>query len=202
MKTNLIKLTCGFALLGAAATAPAQSSITINFDNAIPGSYAAWTGNYTESGYTLIPEAYYNTQFRNWSSLSYNGTIFADVASAEWIGLTNSAGSSFSFDSIALGNMNIVGESVSIIGYMQGVQVASTTLDMAAGNGFSGATWDNLTLPSGFNNVDYVEINLSNNGYLMAFDNLVVTTAVPEPSTLALSVMGGLGMLWQLRRRK
>jgi subtilisin-like proprotein convertase family protein len=42
-----------------------------------------------------------------------------------------------------------------------------------------------------------------NPGGVMTVNNwgLIVTT-VPEPSTLALAVMGGLGMLWQIRRRK
>jgi len=33
-------------------------------------------------------------------------------------------------------------------------------------------------------------------------DNVSVVQTVPEPSTLALAGLGGLGMLWQLRRRK
>jgi hypothetical protein len=32
-------------------------------------------------------------------------------------------------------------------------------------------------------------------------DNIIISH-VPEPSTLALAGLGGLGMLWQLRRRK
>ena len=33
-------------------------------------------------------------------------------------------------------------------------------------------------------------------------DNVSLVQAVPEPSTLALTVLGGLGMLWRLRRRE
>src|SRR5208283_2801278 len=48
MKTKLLKLACGLALLGMAATATAQSTLTDIFDGA--GFTTAWTGTGTPAG--------------------------------------------------------------------------------------------------------------------------------------------------------
>lgn len=72
MNTNLLKLTCGLALLGAAATTQAQTFTTLDDPNATSGTYAQGI-----SGNNIV--GYYNTSSGLQYGFIYNGSTYTDL---------------------------------------------------------------------------------------------------------------------------
>jgi hypothetical protein len=198
MKKQIFGLTLSLALMSLATTLTAQTVVT--FDGTTT-SWTTWTGPDTESGFTIASDSYVNKQFRA-GLWDYNGTAFADIAdpSGGFFGVTNASGGAFSFISAAFGSPNTVSETVTVQGFLNGSQVASQVYTIGAGTGGT-ATWIDVSLPSSFDDVNYVKMTVSNNGYEIGFDNLTFDAPVPEPTTLALAGLGGLSLLLFRHRR-
>ena len=171
MKTNLLKLTCGLALLGAIATARAQS--VFDFTNYYPNTNSA--------------------------PLQENSLIANGIDTFNEIGTANvtATDSTITFTFPAPGYLALVAWNGPIITLTSpSSDFSSVTIDPSTTPSFSASmlSWSGNQI-----DINWQGMNFSA-GNTVTFDYNVAPA--PEPSTLALSVMGGLGMLWQFRRRK
>jgi len=184
----------------------ARGQVTVNFDNTVlSGNFTPVTNPYIELGYSFTAQNTGNCNFIDGTSygypLSYNNTDFL-LSQGNVFTIVKSGGGTFSFDSVAIGEMNTVGRTITIQGYVGAAQVANLSYTTTAGNGFSGgpAGWGFVNMTSGFSDVDKVTVSLGTMGYAAEFDNFTFSP-VPEPSTLALVALAGTGLLHFRRRR-
>jgi len=207
--------------VAAAVSAPAQS--ILNFDDINSSGYysissgqnTVYDGMVWNSGGSgdvgiINPNYYYNGNYQplsDFTGLAGYGYANGLVSGPNVMDLggtsSMSAQSGYTFDLLsgyftAAWNDNT---SVTFVGYLNGVQTYSDTVILNT----ESPTLVNLN----FVGVDKVSfLNGANNPFIAA-DNLVFNlngapgapASVPEPGTLALAGLGGLGMLWQLRRR-
>jgi hypothetical protein len=204
MKTNLLKLACALALLGAAAAAPAQSVLSDVFAN---------------NGFTdPITSPYIGSM-----TLTYDGAALApnttymltDIPNFQFdISLTGSDNNTYTFNNSSLAAGSDL-SAIEIIVLSSGGFLFSNTADTPDNNHGGSADFLNVdgsfltTAPPGFLSGDpaalaggYSFYVLGNNETSVAMGDYGAGIApVPEPSTLALSAVAGLGLLL-FRRRK
>ena len=172
MKTSLIKLTCGLALLGAVAMAQAQTYTTLNDPLGVGGTDA-----YGISGNNIVGTYYYSGDMM--SGFLYNGST--------WTTLDDPLG----VQTIASGidGNNIVG-----------FYIDSSTHHGFLYNGSTWTTLDDPLAVYG-TDADGISGNNIVGTYFVSSGDSGFITSVPEPSTLALTGLSGLaGLLF--RRRK
>jgi hypothetical protein len=241
MKTNLLKLACGLALLGAAGAASAQSVISSWTTWANPGSFpynVGYSYNTTATGSLTMPDSTSVT-------VTLNGEV-SDTLSTFGGSTTNyDMWSSYPDGTFTSANVPTLPDSGDFI-FAGGFGVAHQTITFdqpvsdivfniwSLGGGGTTAAWlfdqpfvvlsqdpregcnftvDGTTL---YGNEASGTIEFTGTFTSFSWDvsttewgfgwNVGATSAsvtpVPEPSTLALAGLGGLGMFWQLRRRK
>ena len=175
MKTNLIKLTCGLAMLGVATMAQAQIYTTLN----APLSHD-WTSADGISGNNIVGG--YTDSSGHESGYLYNGST--------WMVLNDPLAV---YGTIAFGidGNNIVGK-------------YNDSLNRTHGFLYNGSTWTTLNDPLGVKGTRAYGID-GNNIVGSYFDSAGYDhgfiASVPEPSMLALADLGGLSLLL-FRRRK
>jgi hypothetical protein len=247
MKTNLVKLACGLALLGAAFTAPAQSTIlgnlttgpnnSVNLTTLGTEDWAIWGYSSGGTSTSLSP----NDSMAGGSGIS--SLTYLNPNSQPLRGLGQFAiNYQFAWD-----NGNTVASASGARGGLQ--DNSGTGPGLGVGEGFSftvpastteqelnvfvdehlgvgqftaaltdGTTYSNSAIPNGDNSPGEYTINFAaatadqtltvtwkETSYTSSSDNAaiyaVTLEAVPEPTTLALAGLGGLGLLL-FRRRK
>jgi hypothetical protein len=222
---NLIKLTCGLALLGATATASAQI-ISYNYTGATVQSgssspylgFNPMTGTYLLTGNandlwdvypaTILGNSILEDSNDNPIPVGYDdfgsgtlgfphigiGTIANDVpayylsagsiiGSTSFVGFGNNG--SVSLESLAIGDTGYIALDFHINNDIYNTYLASDNYGWAEIQRDADQTY--TLLATGYNTVA---------------GQSILAGPVPEPSTLALAGLGGLGMLWQIRRRK
>jgi len=209
--TKLTKLVCGLALLGAAASATAQS--TIDTTSAFTGSSVSFWGIYgapvfgqvftAPTGANQLDSFEFFVEASG-GSINYQAYVYA------WNGSSATGSALFSSTELALaqstgytpttidtGGIAVTPGSQYVAyfhensgtgaGYWAAVPTSAYTDGyFVDGNGTT--TWNNFLFDSTRGNSEMV----------LSFD----VTSTPEPSTLALATLGGLGLLLKLRRRK
>jgi hypothetical protein len=214
MKTNLLKLACGLALLVAAFTVKAQS--VINFENSQInqenlGLITTTTGG--APGFALLA-GLSNGDPGNWGLEGSNGPHLLGFWGS-WNGFTQGytgpgdteyAAIDFTVPNtttpLAVGvSFNVLSRSdyaggsyYTFYGFNNGNQVVADTPSFTSViiDGYS-----EYEATVSFTGVDEIRFNSTEPGGL---DNFIISS-VPEPSTLALAGLGGLSLL-QFRRRK
>jgi hypothetical protein len=221
MKKQILKLASCLALLGTAAPVLAQSTI-INFEDGLVehenlGFITTAIGGASSLDNWLLA-GLANGDPGNWGMEGSNGAhllgISGDFASrgqaytgsgdTEYAAIdftvpntTTPKAVNVSFDvlerSVASGGAN--GTFATFYGFNNGSLVATITptLSVVTIDGY----FEQMATVS-FSGIDEIRFNTTTYG---GVDNIIISH-VPEPSTLALAGLGGLGMLWQLRRRK
>jgi hypothetical protein len=211
MKTKLLKLVCGLALLGAATTTPAQT--TIDTTSAFTGNYVWDWGNVDSTpvygqvftapvgaakldSFEFFVEAsggsmYYQAYVFAWGGSSSTGSaLFSSTQ------LTLPESSSFTPAPINTGGIAVTPGSQYVAYFYEnsgtgaGLWAAAPASAYPDGEfvyGDGTTTWNNFQGSSSIGNSEMV----------LTFDSL----PVPEPSTLAMAGLGGLSLLL-FRRRK
>ena len=261
MKTQLLKLTSGLALLGVVASAPAQNLINNgNFElgnTDFTSSYFNGTGFYedlTEPGFLFVGTnpGPANDWFVNGTSSPVSG--FTDHTLGTGTGkmlMVNGDSSptavvwqyASSVSVLAGQAYRFSADIANINAWTTSDQMPALTFQLSLDNGLNWqtlatsadpvdpATWYLTGMDGTFASDASVELRLMNaqaslSGNDFAIDDIYFGTAngapdaettpynaensmsftgiqpAPEPATLALAGLGGLGMLWQLRRRK
>ncbi|MGA2281729.1 MAG: PEP-CTERM sorting domain-containing protein [Verrucomicrobiota bacterium] len=227
MKTNLIKLTCGLALLGAATPVPAQSLFDVQFNTSghqqtgaavIGQSGDYWNLLTTKSGTSSLmdsQDASSGVSF-TWASQGLEGSgVYPDgFSGGSYASLMG--GYVFEIGSQTMSFANLPADaSYTLYIYTQGdyasddretsVTVSGTTYttaptDGAANTFIAGQNYLEITgMTDGSGNLQFT--------YQAAVDEADINgiqlsiNPVPEPSTLALAGLGGLSLLL-FRRRK
>jgi PEP-CTERM motif len=218
MKTNLTKLICGLALLGAAAAAPAQTNLL-----------ASWSGVYNASSQTfpyaagVVDPSSVSSAFMSyvgltpvnsspdgtWGVSNHSSTL--DIATAPYLQWTINLTAADTFSDLRL--YVTMGENQSKPPSFFNTELRSSLDNYSASLGdYQGGVGTNFLVSlepplTGSVTVRLYAYNVpvsATAGYVVdtGVDLLGVVAPVPEPSTLALSVMGGLGGLLLFRRRK
>jgi len=223
MKTNLVKLTCGLVVLGVAATTLAQGNLILNGsleDNTAPGS-SQFAGMMLGGNADLNPYISNVTYFGpdNGASLLYTGDGPVTAEDGQWYaGLANDGGGNYDALAFNLSSAIVSGASYQLgfhaqaYNYLPGgnVEIGISSSPNSFGTEvYSGApgtgAWDYFTATfTAPTDATYLTVMEQSSTYTWNFvDNVsLVPEATPEPSTLALTGLGGLGMLRTLRRRE
>jgi PEP-CTERM motif len=182
------------------------SATTITFEGAVndSGEMVPVTP-YTEGGFTLtnLQGGYSDGIFGSTSGGNTNGTAtfgwcsICNNGSSNVIELTAAGGTAFSLASLdaAFLEGGSGPQSIVAVGDLVGGGTITETLVLSA-------AWTTFNL-SGFNSVLSVDFSAGSASFPdPAFDNLVVTTAVPEPSTWAMMILGFAGIGYMAYRRR
>ena len=176
MKANLVKLTCGLALLGAAAMVQAQTYTTLDDPLGVNG---AATIAFGISGNNIVGS--YTAGSGNTYGFLYNGSTFTALNDP-----------SAAYGTFAYG--------------VSGNIIAGTYTDSSGNDDgflYNGGTYTTLDDPNGINTIafgisgttivgTYTDSSDYNDGFIVS---------VPEPSTLVLAGLGGLaGLLFRHRK--
>lgn len=150
--------------------------MTLEFDGNSSGV------SYTEAGMTISATSA--------ETVKTNGTWFLDCCDAgpETFSLTTGG----IFDLVSVFRTHIDGSDPAMwVGYLNGVQVVSTSYNSGQGTDFSF---------SGFTGLDLVTLSVAGSFTDAAFDNLTYSS-VPEPTSVALLSLAFFGMM-AVRKRK
>jgi hypothetical protein len=219
MKTNLLKLTCGLALLGAAATAQAQYTYTTLDDPlGVNGTIAIGISGNNVVGYYNDSSGNNNGFLYNgstWTTLNYPGavgTVAIGISGNNVVGYyfvdSSSYAHGFLYDGSTWTTLDDPLGLATIAYGIDGDNIVGYYTDSSSGHGFlyDGSTWTTLNYPGA---VGTVTIGISGNNvvgyYVDSSENIDGFEAsiepAPEPTTLALAGLGGLSLLL-FRRRK
>jgi hypothetical protein len=189
MKNNLIAMSLLFAGLAAPVSA---SATTITFDNGA-GNWTldATANSFTDSGFTFTNNG---SDMGVWGGTSpnSNGTnnnIFAGFAPNDFEAITKTGGGTFSLASLDLA-----------ISWFDPNQSETITI-----NGTPLTITNVLTTYSlNLNNISELDISgvPSQTGYWSADNFVINTSAVPEPSTWAMMILGFFGVGFMAHRRR
>jgi len=215
LKSNFLKLTCGLALLGAAFTVKAQTVISfaggqINYPSlgfttttvggAAPFNYVAGlsngdSGNWGLEGYPGPDVLGISGDFGG-RGQAYTGPGDTEYAALDFTvpNTTTPLAVNVSFDVFDRAGDNGV---YTFYGFNNGSLVSTTVTPTLSAVTIDGYAEQMTTVY--LTGVDEIRLNVTDFG---GIDNIVFPSVVPEPSTLALSLMGGLGGLVLFRRRK
>ena len=195
MKRLTILRTLGFGTsMGAFLACTALTAATIDF-NTLPGSNYSVFSTYSENGYTVTATA------GAWKVATVFGNPVPDVfCHVGESGNLQVMGGAFNFVSVDIGNPDGVGAiGYTIAGFLGGNRVL-----LQSGN--SSPNLDVFTRVDSVNNsqlLDTLDISVHPpNGFDANVDNIVLNSApAPEPGTAVL-LLGGLGALAMVYRRR
>lgn len=236
IKSSLLKLTCGLALLGAVNTTSAQSVLFNNTGqprvNNYGAYYSAGFADTTHSdniffnglgqqfkgndgqGYTLnsVSVLINHLNYTATAPLSvsiYSGTTAPSGPALETLTWASGTISEQPYHSTTYGLVTYNSAGLTLDANLSYWVVLTATTDNNPANetDYVWSATDAITVWGGQHEIispfepSYNEAWAAT-GY-GSYQMLVMATApVPEPSTMALSALGGLGLLWRLRRRK
>jgi autotransporter-associated beta strand protein len=178
---NLAKTGAGNLVLSGANTYTGSTTISAGRLQLGAANTIASSSSVIMAGGTLDPDGFHHVMSGT-LSLTANSTIdytsgtaeidFADSSAATW-----TAGKTLNLVSTGGGNWNTSGDELNFnenpIG-LDGVRLSQIE----------------------FNGTDLGDAAINDNGFI--FDS---AQPIPEPSTIVLSLLGGLGLLWNIRRR-
>ncbi|MCW5624067.1 MAG: PEP-CTERM sorting domain-containing protein [Burkholderiales bacterium] len=203
MRTSL-----SIAVLMSVLAMPTAGAVVLDFESlAHNDADAIYLGpSYVESGFTLtssVDPLFADQAFGVWGSgsSSFNGSTALFNANAGFVTrltLTADGGEPFALESIDVGplfNDGAVGDVVTIFGLTaDGITVSENVTfgpELAPRTHVFGDAFASLT-----------SVSWEQSGQLHQFDNVVLTTAIPEPGNLLLLAGGLLVLAGGMRRRR
>jgi hypothetical protein len=196
------RLTFIFAMATSFLTSGAASALTID----LAPADASYPGVYSQDGYTFTNSDTGGGSYLNWvagggpgyNASNGNGDLVHNFAGTSTT-ITSDANQPFSFNSIGLAGVynNGTGGSVEFTFNHVGGGVDTSTVLLAGGVlGLQTFNFNESNLTSA------VFLPLTTEGPWIQFDNITVNSAVPEPSTWAMMILGFCGLGFMTYRRK
>lgn len=187
----------------------AANATVIQFEGiAPPGFETTWLNagisTYTEAGFDITTndtsQAFFESGTYGGNGLSgASGDALFFQNSTTLFTLDESGGGLFGLTSLDAGGLFSGSGTVQVTGYLSGGGTVQSILNLVNVSGTAGVL-PTFTFGAAWNNLTAFDL-LRTNGNFIAFDNITLTTTVPEPGTLALLGLGLFGM-GLARRRK